>query len=634
MKRFLAAGLVAFAAWGAAAQPLPPVGNTAYPGTMELEVDASDVERRILRVRQTLPVRPGPLVLYYPNWTPGWHAPNSSIMRLAGLTVRAGERVLDWQRNTLEPQAFHLQVPAGVAALTLEFQYLASVTGSARVEVTREMLDLAWNTVLLYPAGHEVARIAVRPRLVLPAGWQAATALQLERRDGAALEFSPVSVETLVDSPVFAGAFAKQFDLDPGAAAAGRPPVRLNVVADRAAQLAATPEQIAAHAALVVQADRLFGVRHFRRYEFLLALSDTLGGIGLEHLESSENGVKPDYFTDWAKSAPDRDLLPHEYVHSWNGKFRRPAGLLTPHFNTPMRGELLWVYEGQTQFWGHVLAARSALLSAEQARDDLAITLAWLNARAGRAWRSLQDTTHEPVIGRGRSAEWRSWQRSADYYDEARLIWIEADALIRERSGGQRSLDDFARAFFGAQPGRTPGDLRPLAYGFDDVVRALERVQPHDWAGFLRRRLDAHDGAGLAAGLESAGWRLAWSDKPSDYQKAADARWKSTDFSHSLGFSVEEGDKLGGVIWDGPAFRAGIAPGATLLAVNGRAYKAELLSDAITEAMNGSGRIELLLRSGDLFRSVAVEWRGGLRYPKLERIEGRPDHLGALLAPR
>lgn len=634
MKRLLAAGLVAFAAWSAAAQPLPPVGSAAYPGTMALEVDASDVERRILRVRQTLPVRPGPLVLYYPNWTPGWHAPNSSIMRLAGLTVRAGERVLDWRRNETEPQAFHLQVPAGVATLALEFQYLASATGSARVEVTREMLNLAWNTVLLYPAGHEVARIVVRPRLVLPAGWQAATALQLERREGDALAFSPVSVETLVDSPVFAGAHAKQFDLDPGAAAAGRAPVRLHVVADRPAQLAATPEQIAAHAALVVQADQLFGARPFRRYEFLLALSDTLGGIGLEHLESSENAVKPDYFTDWAKSAPGRDLLAHEYVHAWNGKFRRPAGLLTPHFNTPMRGELLWVYEGQTQFWGHVLAARSGLLSAQQARDDLAITLAWLNARAGRAWRNLQDTTHEPVIGRGRNAEWRSWQRGGDYYYEARLIWIEADALIRERSGGQRSLDDFARAFFGAQPGRAPGDLRPLAYGFDDVVRALERVQPHDWAAFLRRRLDSHDGAGLAAGLASAGWRLAWSDQPSDYQKAADARWKSADFSYSLGFSVEEGDKLGGVIWDGPAFRAGLAPGATLVAVNGRAYKAELLAEAITEAKTGSGRVELLLRSGDLYRSVAIDWRGGLRYPTLERIEGRPDHLGALLAPR
>lgn len=633
MKKLLAAWLVA-AACGVAAQPLPPVGSAPYPGTLELEVDARDVERRIVRVRQTVPVRPGPLVLYHPHWTPGWHAPNTSLMRLAGLVLRAGEQVLDWRRNAVEPHAFHVEVPAGAGTLAIEFQYLSPVAGSARVELTREMLDLAWNTVLLYPAGHPVARIVVRPRLVLPAGWQAATALEVERREGDAITFRPVSVETLVDSPVFAGAHAKQFDLDPGAAEAGRPPVRLNVVADRPALLAATPEQIAAHAALVVQADRLFGTRHFRRYEFLLALSDTLGMIGLEHLESSENAVKPDYFTDWAKSAPGRDLLAHEYVHSWNGKFRRPAGLLTPHFNTPMRGELLWVYEGQTQFWGHVLAARSGLLSAEQARDDLAITLAWLQARAGRTWRNLQDTTFEPVIGRGRSTEWRSWQRGGDYYDEARLIWIEADALIRERSGGQRSLDDFARAFFGAQPGRTPGDLRPLAYGFDDVVRALERVQPHDWAGFLRRRLDGHDGQGLAAGLERAGWRLAWSDKPSDYQKAADARWKSTDFSYSLGFSVEEGDKLRGVIWDGPAFRAGVAPGTTLVAVNGRAYKAEGLAEAVTEAKNGGRPVELLLRSGELYRSVAIDWRGGLRYPRLERIEGRPDHLGALLAPR
>lgn len=631
-KNMIAAGLLAVALQ-LAAQPLPPVTPAAWPGTLELEVDARDVERRILRVTQTLPVRPGPLALYYPNWTPGWHAPNSSLMRFAGLTLRAGERLLEWKRNPVEPHAFHVEVPAGVSALAIEFQYLSPVAGG-RVEVTREMLDLAWNTVLLYPAGHEAAKIAVRPRLLLPEGWQPFTALELERREGSRFEYRPVSVETLVDSPVFAGRHARQVDLDPGAAQAGRPPVRLNIVADRPAQLAATPEQIAAHAALVVQADKLFGVRHFRHYDFLLALSDTLGFVGLEHLESSENGVKPEYFTDWPRSAPGRDLLAHEYVHSWNGKFRRPAGLLTPHFNTPMRSELLWLYEGQTQFWGYVLAARSGLHSPEQAREDLAMALAWLQERPGRRWRNLQDTTHEPQISRGRDADWRSWQRSADYYDEGRLIWTEADALIRELSGGSRSLDDFAAAFFGAQPGRAAGDLRPLAYGFDDIVRALERVQPHDWSAFLRRRLDGREGAGLAAGIERAGWRLGWADKQSEYQKAADALWKSADFSHSLGFAVEEGDKLAGVRWEGPAFRAGVLPGDMLLAVNGRAYKADVLADAITAARDGGPAVELLLRNGELFRSVALDWRGGLRYPRLERIEGRPDHLGALFAPR
>ena len=616
----------------AAAQPLPPTGDAPYPGVMRLQVDATDLDRKIFRATEHLPVRPGPLVLYHPQWLPGTHAPIGPITQFTGLKITAAGKRLEWQRNTVDGHAFHVEVPAGADTLDIEFQFVSPIEGSTgRVVATPEMLGLQWNAVLLYPAGYRATNITVQPSLTLPAGWSFGSALEVAARQGSSVDFKAVSVETLVDSPVFAGKHFVQHDLDPGAREAGRAPVWLNIVADEASQLAATQEQLAAHRALVTQADRVFGARHYARYDFLLALSEQFGGIGLEHHQSSENGVKANYFTEWAKGALGRDLLPHEYVHSWNGKFRRPADLLTPHFNTPMQNTLLWVYEGQTQFWGAVLAARSGLVSPTEARDELAVTAAWLDARAGRAWRNLQDTTHEPTLSsRGWQRDWRSWQRGGDYYDESRLIWIEADMLIREASGGRRSLDDFARAFFGVEPGR----VTPLAYTFDDVVGELNRVQPHDWAAFLRQRLDTHERGAPLQGLARSGWKLAWSEEPNEISKAYEAREKSADFAYSLGFDVGSGDKLHGVVWGSPAFDAGLAPGATLLAVNGRAYKADGLKQAVTAAKASGAAIELLVKTGELFRTVAIKYGGGLRYPKLERIEGVPDRLSELFKAR
>jgi predicted metalloprotease with PDZ domain len=334
-------------------------------------------------------------VLYYPRWLPGNHAPSGVVARLAGLRISAQGRALDWKRNTLDSHAFHVDVPAGATALEIEFDHVSPLDKSGgRVVATPEILGLQWNTVLLYPAGHAASAINVKPRLTLPAGWGFGSALTATERRGDSVDFSPVSVETLVDSPVFAGRHFQQLDLDPGAREAGRAPVLLNVVADQARQGAVNAEQLAAHRALVAQADRVFGPRRFARYDFLLAVSDQFSDIGLEHHQSSENGVKAGYFTDWAKGSIGRDLLAHEYTHSWNGKFRRPADLWTPHFNTPMQNSLLWVYEGQTQYWGAVLAARSGLVSAADARENLANAAAWLDARAGRVWRNLQDTTN------------------------------------------------------------------------------------------------------------------------------------------------------------------------------------------------------------------------------------------------
>ncbi|WP_280152959.1 peptidase M61 [Piscinibacter sp. XHJ-5] len=637
MKRLFASIALAAAAGATSAQAIPAVGQQPYPGAMTLQVDATDLDRKIFRAVQSLPVRPGPLVLYYPRWLPGTHAPQGNASTLTGLQVRGNGQRIEWRRDTLDVHAFHLHVPAGVSRIELEFQFVSPLEGSQgqRVVATPDMLGLQWNTVLLYPAGYAASQITVQPSVSLPAGWSFGSALAVASRSGDTVRFKPVSAETLVDSPLFAGRHYQLVDLDPGAAEAGRPPVRLHIVADQPSQLKATPEQIALHRALVTQADKVFGTRHFTQYEFLLALSDQFGAIGLEHHQSSENGVKTGYFTDWAKTPVGRDLLAHEYAHSWNGKFRRPLDLLTPNFNIPMQNSLLWVYEGQTQYWGKVLAARSGLMNASDARDDLAAAAAWLEMRTGRAWRNLQDTTNEAIVNSRWHRDWTNWQRAADYYDEARLFWLEADMLIRDASKGQRSLDDFARAFFGVEPGR----VSPLAYRFEDVVRELDRVQPHDWAGFLRRHLDRHDGGAPLEGLARSGWRLAWTDKPSEFYKALETRNRVADFGYSLGFEVstepnKDGHKIAQVLWGSPAFEAGVAPSSTLVAVNGRAYKAEWLKDQITEARDSGKPIELLVRSGDLYRTVKVAYRGGLRYPTLQRIEGVPDRLSEVLAPR
>ncbi len=626
---------LALALLAATAHSQPTPTDTPYPGTIVLQVDATDLDRRIFRVREKLPVAPGPLRLYYPRWLPGNHAPTGRITELAGLKISAAGQAIAWRRDPLDVHAFVLEVPAGVSALDIEFQQLTPVNrDSGRVVATPEMLNVQWNAVLLYPAGYNDRRISVQARLRLPAGWAFGSALETSTRDGATVAFKPVSVETLIDSPVFAGRHFARLDLDPDAPDSGRAPTFLNLMADTPGELAVAPEQLEAHRALVTQADRLFGARHFAHYDFLFAISDQFGGIGLEHHQSSENGVAPGYFSEWAKSAVGRDLLAHEYAHSWNGKFRRPADLWTPNSNLPMQNSLLWMYEGQTQFWGDVLAARSGLVPLAETRDRMASSAAWLDAQKGRAWRNLQDTTNQAVMGeRHDGRDWSDWQRGSDYYDEMVLVWLEADMLIRDGSGGRRSLDDFARAFFGPQPGRADADTAPLTYSFDDIVAALNRVQPHDWARFLRERLDTNAPGAPLKGLERSGWRLGWSETPNSYSKGFAAQRKFDDFAYSIGIDVGKEGQLTSVRWGSPAFDAGLSNSVQLIAVDGLAYQAERLQAAITAAKNKPATIQLLVKDGDHYRTVAIAYSGGLRYPKLERIDGTEDRLTTLLSP-
>jgi predicted metalloprotease with PDZ domain len=630
----------------AAAIPQPTPRDAPYAGVITLAVDATDLDHRVLRVQQTVPVaQPGRLTLLYPRWLPGTHGPYGDVDRLAGLQVRAGERNVPWQRDMVDPYAFHIDVPAGVSTLTLSYEHLTPTErGQGRVSMTRALLGVQWNQTVLYPAGHYASAIRVAASVKLPGGWQQASALRAA--DGSVAQagpdgwvrFAPVSLETLVDSPLFAGPNAKRIELDPP----GTPnPVALNLLADEASQLEASTAQLDAHKALVQQADKLYGSRPWRHYDFLLALSNSFGGIGLEHHESSENGVRGNYFKDWDKAIRARGLLPHEYTHAWNGKFRRPADLWTPQYNVPMRNPLLWVYEGMTQYWGQVLTARSGLATPEQARDALAQLAANLDARSGRTWRSLQDTTTEGTLASQRNKIWRDWQRSADYYDEAVLIWLDADTLIREKSRDTKSLDDFARAFFGPtmQP-HDDGSPKSMTYSFDDVVKTLNGVQPHDWATFLRARLDRTGPGAPLDGLLRSGWKLGWSETESEFAKHSEGRGgpsgreRPDDFMFSLGLQIASDGELDQVMWNSPAFQAGAATGQKLMAVNMQVYKPERLAAAISANKNGSAPIELLVKDGEVYKLMRIDWRGGLRYPKLERIDDAPDRLGAIWAAK
>jgi predicted metalloprotease with PDZ domain len=613
-----------------AAMP-PPIAaprDVAYPGTLKLDVDATDLERRIFRVHETIPVTgPGPMTLLYPEWIPGGHSPRNALYGVAGLTIRANGQIVPWMRDPVEVFAFHVTPPAGAETLDIEFQFLSpTATDQGRVLMTPEMLSAEWITLALYPAGYFMRRIPAAASIRLPDGWGYGTALETASAEGGLVRFKPAAFDVLMDSPLVAGRYFKQFQLD----TSGKSPVRLDVVADRPELLAATPDEIEKHRELVRQADKLYGARHYDHYDFLFSLSDRLGTIGLEHHRSSEDGTRPDFFTEWSKNAPARNLLPHEYSHSWDGKFRRPADLWTPNLNVPMRDSLLWVYEGQDQYWGYVLGARSGLVTRQQTLDALAMTAAtYSTGRPGRVWRSVEDTTNDPIIANRRPQAWTSWQRSEDYYSEGQLVWLDADTLIRERTGGRKSLDDFARGFFGIDDGA----WSEVTYSFDDVVAGLNAVMPYDWARFLNERINEVAPRFPLDGLTRGGYRLAYTETPTEYWAQNELNRKTVDLTYSIGLTLNHEAGITAVLWDGPAFKAGLTVGGKLIAVNGIAYDADLLKGAITAAKAGPP-VSLIVKDGDHFRVVAIDYHGGLKYPRLERIEGTPDRLSPIYAPK
>jgi predicted metalloprotease with PDZ domain len=602
--------------------------DRAYAGEIRLKVDATDLERRVVHVHETLSGVGPDTVLLYPKWLPGTHAPEGTIDRLAGIRITANGAPVSWSRDPVDVFAFHVRAGSGVKSIDIDFDYLSPTSPKVgAIEISRDILLLEWNELVLYPAGYFVRQIPVEASLKLPVDWKYASGLETATSGGQETQFKRVNLETFIDSPVYAGRYTSRLDLDPN----GKAPVYLNLFADRPELLAIKPEQLEAHRNLVRQAYRVFGSHHYAHYDFLYSLSDQVQQNGLEHQQSSEDGSDPDAITDWNKTAYGRDLLAHEFTHSWNGKFRRPADLWTPNYNVPMQDSLLWVYEGQTEYWGQVLTARSGLWTQQQALDQLALTAASYVVQAGRRWRALQDTTNDEIINPRRPMSWRNWQRFEDYYEESQLIWLDADTLIRERSQGKRSLDDFARTFFGIDDGSTT----IVAYTFDDVVKALNAVEPYDWAAFLRTRLDSIGKPAPLDGLQRGGYKLVYSDTPSDLLKLHEEQSKRVNLLFSIGVELDDKDgTVMEVLWDSAAFKAKVTESSVLLAVNGAAYSADVLKDAIRSAKSTKLPIELIVKTGDRFRVLMLDYHDGLRYPHLERDPSVPARLDDILAAR
>ncbi|PJG48063.1 peptidase M61 [Sphingobium sp. LB126] len=606
-----------------------PVDNAApgpkdipYPGgTIRLEVDATDTVQRIFRVRETIPVAAGgPMTLLMPQWLPGNHAPRGQIEKLTGLTFTADGKPLAWKRDPLNVYGFVIDVPQGTKQVVATFQFLsATQPNQGRVVVTPKMLNIQWESVSLYPAGYYTRQIPIQATVTYPDGWQAATALR-GKKTGSTVAYETIDYEALQDSPVFAGLHFKPVDLGHN--------VTLNIVADDADELDAKPEQIAKHKKLVDEAGALFGTYHFNHYDFLFAITDEMGGIGLEHHRSSENQVEPGYFKKWGDGDAllDRNLLPHEFTHSWDGKFRRPDLLWTPDFNVPMQDNLLWVYEGQTQFWGYVLGARSGLFTKQETLDAYAHIAAKLDTTRGREWRPMEDTTHDPIISARRPKGWSSWQRSEDYYNEGLMIWLEADAIIRQQTKGAKGLDDFAQAFFGINP----GDWGQVVYNRGDVIKTLNAVAPYDWAGFFQKYVDSTTKETPKGGFALGGYKLVYGDTPGAITKAAEGSGKFTDQSFGIGMIVKNDGEISNVVWDSPAFKAGLATGSKIVAINGDEYSGDVFKAAIK-----SGKpLQIILKQDKYYRTLSLAYSGGLRYPRLEKMGEGEGSLDRLLKPK
>ncbi len=615
-RGWLAAACAFVAAAAVAAQPTP----------VKLDVDATDAPRKILHAHLQIPAQPGPLTLLYPKWIPGEHAPDGPVTDLVGLKFSAGGKPLTWQRDAVDMYAFHLEVPNRADAVEVALDFLLPPSAgefSSGASATSRLLDFSWNQVVLYPKGTNVSDIQYTATLRLPEGWKFGTALTVVRVSGARVEFTPVSLETLVDSPVIAGSNLHSITLVPGGGAYHA----LDVVADSAAALEIKPEDTRHFEHLVTEANALFGAHHYRNYHFLLTLSDHVAHFGLEHHESSDDRVDEDYLTDADARKRGADLLPHEMVHSWNGKYRRPAGLATPDYDQPMQDELLWVYEGLTDYLGNILATRSGLWTNQDYREYLALIAAHLDRAPGRAWRPLADTTIAAQLLYFARPEGAAWRRGVDFYPEGDLIWLEADTVIRETTQGRRSLDDFCKRFCGGESG--PPKVVP--YTFDDVVAALNETAPYDWRQFFQQRVYAVEPRAPLGGIANAGWRLTYTNAVPEMLRLRESAAKMTDLSFSLGLAVKEDGYLVDVVPGSPADKAGVGAAMKLVAVNGRHWTPEILRNAVKAAATDRTPIELLVENEDYFKTFKLDYHEGEKYPRLERDWNKPDLLAEIL---
>jgi predicted metalloprotease with PDZ domain len=607
----------------------PAQGGPIQTGLIKLHVDETDAPRKLLRATIEMPVAPGPLTLLYPKWIPGEHSPTGPIDNFAGLVITANGQLLAWQRDDVNMFAFHITVPQGASTLEIKCDFLATAAASgfsAGASTSANLAMLSWNEVVLYPQGPSQSEIKVQPSVTLPAGWKYGTALTRTGGSGDTVTFAPVSLEQLVDSPLLAGRYFREIPLAPEIT----PKHYLDLAADGPEELELKPEAQAAFNKLVRETGALYKSRHYESYHFLVTLSDEVAHFGLEHHQSSDDRVPADTFLNNDEALLQADLLPHEFTHSWNGKYRRPAGLATGNYQDPMKGNLLWVYEGLTQYLGDVLAARSGIETPEQYRSALAFNAATMNTRPGRTWRDLQDTATAAQTLYDASGQWDNWRRNVDYYQEGELLWLEVDTMIRKQTNGKRSLNDFCARFHGLG-GDTPPKVVP--YTFEDVVTNLNAIAPYDWASFLAERLTSKVDHAPLGGIEAGGYRLVFTDVPGAYLDALTGVGAGVNAWWSLGVKVGTDGRIGDVLFGSPAFKAELGPGMEVIAVNGRQYSPAVLTAAITNAKTTSGPMELIVFNTGYYKVLHVDYHGGLRYPHLERVSGTPDRLDEILAP-
>lgn len=598
------------------------------PGPIKISVDATHAPQRILHAKLEIPAAPGPLTLYYPKWMPADHSPDGPIWNLAGLKFTANGKEIPWHQDLVDMYTFHLDVPEGANSIEASLDFLISAPGPTidfSASGSAKLLILMWNQVTLYPKGWPAADLTFNPNLTLPKGWKFNTSLPIASQSGDAISFSPVPLDLLIDSPVQAGEFVRVYPLSPGE----KPPHELDVTSDDAWALDIPPSLIENYKRLVAEAGALYRSHHYRDYHFLLTLSDNVLFLGQEHHESSDDRVAEDTLVNSNSRLLEAGLFPHEFTHSWNGQYRRPEGLATPDFQQPMKGDLLWVYEGLTEYLGTVLSARSGLLTPEQTREKIALTASTMGLRAGRQWRSLQNTANAAQILYFAPPQWASYRRGVDFYPESVLIWLDVDTMIRKLTNDRRSMDDFCHAFY------APPDGQPVikTYNFDDLVSTLNQIAPYDWRAFFRERLDSTASTAPVGGITNGGWKLVYTDEPNELLAAGEAVSGGGDFTASIGLRVKRDGTVIDSIPGMPAFESGVSPYLRIIGVNGRQFSVDELRRAIRDSKSSSAAIEIVATNTGTIETHQIQYRDGNRFPHLERIEGTPDYLDEILKP-
>jgi predicted metalloprotease with PDZ domain len=601
----------------------------AQTAPITLSVDLTDAPRKILHATEVIPVTAGPLTVVYPKWIPGEHGPTGPIENMAGFFITANGQPVKWERDNVDMFAYHVTVPQGVTKLEMKIDFLASsaLSGfSAGGSTSENLALLSWNTLLLYPDGANASEVMFTPSITIPAGWKFGTALDKDGGSGQQTTFKTVSLEQLVDSPVLAGRYFREVALAPETT----PKHYLDMAADGPEEVELSKEHIADFDRLVRETGALYKSRHYGSYHFLVTLSNEVAHFGLEHHQSSDDRVTATTFTDDREFVLDGLLLPHEFTHSWNGKYRRPAGLATSNYQKPMVGDLLWVYEGLTEYLGDVLAARCGIWTPDQYKQRLSTIAAEYDNRPGRTWRDIQDTATAAQILYAAGGGWDNWRLSVDYYDEGELIWLDVDTTIRKMTNGKKTLDDFVAKFHGLG-----GDTGPkvVPYTFEDVVAGLNGVVANDWATFLHSRLDSNAYQAPLGGLENGGYKLTYSDKPNAWSAMEDSQSGTFNFWYSLGLHAGKSGTLSDVLKGGVADKAGLGPGMKIIAVNGRAYTPDVLKAAIHDAKDSGPAVELIVLNTGYYKVARLDYHGGERYPQLERVAGVPDRMDDILKP-